>query len=294
MSKQKLALEFKLGIAAVLLVVSGIIGMNCFTIVSVGSEASVESFGEVHEGKILQGFNFVAPWWGIDEFDLKHETNSFDDLEIASQDKFKTSLDVAYTGAFVAGEADRTRGETGNSSRFLHTHVTKRVQSCLTKAGGNVETSQAFFEKEVQSALASGTLACVNDYLSTVGGYKLSSIQFSDIRLDPVVKKFMVKTKERQEAENQQQSQLNIKDLEAQEVIKIANANLEAAEANKHSRMLAADAALYEKQLEAQGNTVLSKSVTPALVKYIQAGRWDGVLPTTSVGGDQGVLLSIK
>ena len=39
-----------------------IVSLNCYTIVSTNSQASVESFGKVHDGTILEGFNLVAPW----------------------------------------------------------------------------------------------------------------------------------------------------------------------------------------------------------------------------------------
>ena len=112
-------------------------------------------------------------------------------------------------------------------------------------------------------------LTCTNDYLSTVGGYKLSSVQISDIRLDPKVKTFMIETKQRQEQENQALSELKIADTLAQKIVKTSEAKLKAAANDKESRKLAADAALYEKQQEAEGNKELSKSLSPELVDVL-------------------------
>ena len=278
-----------LGILAVILL------LNSFTIVKTNREASVTSFGKVHEGKILTGFNLVAPWWEIDEYNTEHITNSYEDLGVASKDKFKTNMDVAFTGSFLYGNADDTRSSTGTQDQFLKTHVYKRVLSCLTKAGGRVENSQAFFEENIQIQLANNTLECVNDYLATVGQqYKLTSVQFSDIRLDPIVRQFMVKTKERQEEENQAQSALNIAETNAQKIVKESEAKLEAAANDKEARKLAADAKFYEMKQEALGNVELNSSINNELVKYIEAQRWNGVRSKVVAGTNTELLLDTR
>jgi regulator of protease activity HflC (stomatin/prohibitin superfamily) len=287
----KNANPIKLIAGAITALVITVTALNSFTIVSVGEEAAVSSFGEVHEGKQLEGFNLVMPWWSIDEYNLQHRTMTFNDLGIASQDKFKTNIDVSFTGSFLAGNADKTRANTGTSSKFISTHVEKRILSCLTKAGGDVKDSQAFFNKATQEQLASTTITCVNDYLTTVGAYEISSVQFSDIRLDPKVKSFMVKTKERQEEENQADSELAIAETLAQKVVQTSAAQLLAAENTKQSRKLAADAALYEKQMEAQGNVELAKSISSTLVEYNKANRWDGKMPTHVLGSETTMML---
>lgn len=270
-------------VSVAVLSLAGLVGVNCFTIPSVNHQAAATSFGEVIEGKVIEGFNIVAPWWTIDQYNNAPQTYTFDDLGIASQDKFKTNMDVAFTGAFDKGVADKTR-KLGTASSYLQTHVEKRVLSCITKAGGEVPDSQAFFEKHTQETLGSSTLACVNDYLATVGGYKLTSVQFSDIRLDPKVKEFMVQTKARQEAENQATSDLNIAEKKAQEVVKRAEADRSAAAANKDAQKLNSEARFYDIQLQAKGNLELTKSLTPELVDYTKAKNWNGVLPTHVLG----------
>lgn len=267
-----------------------VVGANCFTIPSVNHQAAATSFGEVIEDKVIEGFTIVAPWWTIDQYNNAPQTYTFDDLGIASQDKFKTNMDVAFTGAFDRGVADKIR-KLGTASAYLQTHVEKRVLSCTTKAGGEVQDSQAFFEKHTQETLGASTLTCVNDYLATVGGYKLTSVQFSDIRLDPKVKEFMVQTKARQEAENQATSDLNIAEKKAQEVVKRAEADRSAAAANKDAQKLNSEARFYDIQLQAKGNLELSRSVTPELVEYTKAKNWNGVLPTHVLGDKTGMFI---
>jgi len=281
-------------VMAVLLAI--VIIFNCYTIVNTNHEASVESFGEVKKGEILTGFNWVAPWWGIDEYSTEHEIMSYEDLGVASQDKFKTNMDVSFTGSFKYGYADKTRASSGDANRFLETHVYKRILSCLTKAGAEVPNSQAFFNKEIQVGLSNSTINCVNSYLDGVGGqYVISTVQFSDIRLDKRVQSFMVETKKRQEQENQATSDLHIAEINAQKVVKQSKAKLDAADNNKQSAILLAEGAkqanILEAEgisasliLEAEGNTKLNKSITDELTEYVKAKRWDGKLPTTMAG----------
>jgi len=277
---------FKLTSAVVVIVLVLVVMLNCFTIVNVNHQASVSSFGKVKEGKVLEGFNWVLPWWKTDEYSLAYTSVNFDDLKVASQDKFKTNMDVSYTGRFTPNTADILRKHTGVAEGFINTHISTRIKSCLTKAGGNVESSQAFFEQSVQIQLSDYTLECVNDFLASedLKGYELNTIQFSDIRLDPIVKQFMVKTKERQEAENQQESSLKIADLKAQEKTKIAEALAQSAQYEATAIETLAEANLTKTKKEAEGNVELSKSVTEELVQYIKANNWNGALPTHMLG----------
>lgn len=256
-----------------------IVALNSFTIVSTGSEASVESFGKVHKGKVLEGFNIVAPWWGIDEYNGLLETETLEDKGIPSQDKFKTQMDISYTGHFLTGFADKIRSTTGTSGQFINTHVSKKVRSCTIGAGTRVKSSQAFFEEQTQAFMTDFVLECVNEYMESSvvgGGFELTQVQFTDITLDPVVRKFMVTTKERQEEEEQQESKLRIADLKSQEITKISASNLLASVDNKKSAQNNSDAKLYDMKQEALGNIELQKSLSPDLVKYIEAQRWDG------------------
>ena len=278
-------------------ILSLVVALNCFTIVTTASEASVESFGKVHEGKILTGFNLVAPWWGIDEYDTLLVTNKLDNKGIPSKDKFKTTMDIDYTGHFTGGNVDKIRGTTGNAAKYLNTHVENKILSCAIKAGGTVKESQAFFSEDTQIAMANYVISCVNDYINSDkvgGGYEITQIQFTDISLAEEVRRFMVQTKERQEQEDQQRSKLEIADLKAQEVTKVSAANREASADNKIAAKNNSDAKLYDMQQQALGNIALSKSLTPQLIEYTKAQRWNGVRSKIVSSGGSGLLVDTR
>lgn len=63
-----------------------------------------------------------------------------------------------------------------------------------------------------------------------------------------------------------------------------ADQEIEKARGRAQSVIIEAEANLKKSELEAQGNLVLSKSLTPELIHYQQALRWDGILPKITGG----------
>ena len=120
---------------------------------------------------------------------------------------------------------------------------------------------------------------------------------FSELELPPLVKSAIETTKRLQEEENQQMATLKIKDLQAQEKTMAAKARNASATEDAAARKKLADVAAYEiitkQTARAKANTLLNKSVTPELIQYTLAKRWNGVRSTT-VLGDATPLMSIK
>lgn len=70
----------------------------------------------------------------------------------------------------------------------------------------------------------------------------------------------------------------------------LENEKLEA-EKKKVTAQGEADARLIEAKGKAEANKVLNNSLTENLVKYEYIQKWDGVEPTTKVGGEAGIIL---
>lgn len=285
--------KIKSGLLASVLVIGALIALNSWTIVPAGEEGVSSSFGEVHQ-EPLYGFNWVPFWWDIDEFSNQYQTLTWDDVGIPSQDKFKTNMDISYTGRFIRGQGPIIRNSTGKAELYLNTHVNKKILSCAIKAGGTVEKSQRFFDEDVQKMMALYVADCTNEYIQTEAdnGFEVTEVQFTDIRLDPQVRQFMVKTKEREEGERQQESLTRAAKERAKIIEQDAEARDKAAAFDRDARMKAADAALYEKQMEAKGNRELAKSITSELVEYTKAKRWNGQMPSTVAGEGTGMILN--
>lgn len=286
MSK-KIRSEAKIGLGLAAALIVAAIGFSFHHTVPVGEEAAVSSWGKVKIGEIKTGANFKAPWETYDSYNLQSRTFRITNAGIAAQDKFKNGMTVEYTGRFLRGSADKIRSTTGTADIFLNTHVHPTVRSCMVKAGLAQETSQDFFAETAQVEMAEYVMACTNEYLSSAkvgGGYEVAKVQFSDINLDARVEKFMVKTKERLEAEEQQNSDARIAESKAREKIAQYEADAEAAKFRSVERKEIADAKFYENKRQAEANLELGKSITPELIEYIRANRWDGKYPGVMTG----------
>lgn len=70
------------------------------------------------------------------------------------------------------------------------------------------------------------------------------------------------------------------------------------AEANAKARIINAEASAKAKimnaEAEAKANQLLQQSITPAILEYFKIERWNGKLPTTSVGTGSNTIIGLK
>lgn len=289
--------KVKLGILAAAVVFMAVLISSIHETVPVGEEAAVSSWGKVNMGEVVTGSSFKAPWSTYDYYNLQSRTYSLKGVGIAAQDKFKNSMNIDYTGRFLPGFAAKIRSSTGTANRFLNTHVHKSILSCTVKAGVTIATSQDFYQETVQRDMADYVQSCITEYLNSEnvgGGYEITKVQFSDVILDSRVEKFMVQTKARLEAEEQQISDARISASKANEIVAKSNSLALAAAHKATERRLLADARFYEIRKESEGNILLSKSVTKELSDYIRAQKWDGKYPGVMTGGSTELQLQLK
>jgi regulator of protease activity HflC (stomatin/prohibitin superfamily) len=291
--KNKMSVPVLSGLVAGLLITI-IVALNSFTICGVGEECTATAFGKVVQEDIT-GFEVVPFWYTIGTLNIKDQSWAFNDMGVPAKDKFKTSMDVSFNGKFMSGFGGEITNNVGTPSQFLQTHVDKPMRSCVIKAGTATENSKMFFDEATQRLMAETTKECVNLYLDNIkdteGAFMVTEVRFSDIRLDTRVEAMIVKTKEREEAEERQASQLRIKDLEAQEVEKVAAANKAAAADNRDAAIFKAEGVKQAMILEAEGNQKLAKSLTPELTAYTLAKLWNGVRSTHVLGRETTYLL---
>ena len=77
-----------------------------------------------------------------------------------------------------------------------------------------------------------------------------------------------------------------------------AQTKITKSEAEAKSKMIQAETDAKVRMLhaesQARANALLDKSITPALIEYNKINRWNGHLPTTSVGTGSQSIISIK
>ena len=291
-------------------VIIGLTALNSYTIVSPGEAKVGTLFGKVESAPLVEGFHVVNPMVDFDTYSIKDITVKWDGVKVPAQDKLKSSMDLAVTFRAKTSGLVNMKRTAGTLQNAFEKYVDPQVYSLLRECGKGVEQSQDFFKDEVQTEMQDFMLASLKERLAPLG-FEVSSALFSDISLPPLVQAAIEQTKGREEKVNQERAQLEIVQLEQQKAVKIAEAQMEAAESDATAKRTMADAAAYAKQADATAqafaittradaqslaNDKLSKSVTPILVDYVLATRWDGQRKMTTVLGSDTVqpLVSLR
>ncbi|MCK5020373.1 MAG: SPFH domain-containing protein [Candidatus Peribacteraceae bacterium] len=277
----------KLAVASLVALTLIITAFNSYTVVSPGEAKVGTIFGNVSDSVLTEGFHVVNPLMSFDIYSVRDFTMTLTDVQIPSEDKLKTTMDFTVTMRTKPSSLIKMKREAGNLQDAFDKYALPQINSLLKECGKGVENSQDFFKDEVQSTMQSFMLSNLNERLNA-SGFQVSVAVFSELELPPLVKSAIETTKRLQEEENQQKATLKIKDLQAQEKTMAAKARNLSATEDAAARIKLADAAAYEILAEntalAQANVLLNKSITPALIDYALATRWNGVRSTTVVG----------
>ncbi|MFT5277437.1 MAG: regulator of protease activity HflC (stomatin/prohibitin superfamily) [Glaciecola sp.] len=280
--------NIKTVIPIVIVIIVAAIGMNSYTTVSPGHNKVATLFGDVREEALDEGFHIVNPLYKFYEYDLRVHTETWTKVQVPSQDKLKTSMDISVTFRINPTYTSTMLKESGSLADVIIKLLTPKVRSLLREAGKTVEKSQDFYLDTVQQSLQLYMEEGLTDYMSNKG-LIVEAVLFRDITLPQVVTSAVVQTKERQEQLEREKAQLSIVEQQAQQQVKQAEAREQAAKSDANAIRTLADAQAYQigilAESQAVANTVLAKSVTRSLIDYNAIAKWNGEYPQTLMGG---------
>ena len=273
------------------------LGMNSYTTVPPGHNKVATLFGDVQEDVVDEGFHIVNPLLKFYTYDLRVHTETWKKIQVPSQDKLKTSMDISVTFRIEPGYTPSMLKETGSLRDAITKLLTPKVRSLLREAGKTVEKSQDFYLDNIQQELQIYMEAGLTDYMSRKG-LVVEAVLFRDITLPQVVTSAVIQTKERQEQLEREKAQLRIVEQQAQQQVKQAEAREQAAKADANAMRTLADAKAYQIEKLAEGqaraNKELAKSITAPLIKYNAIAKWNGEYPQTLMGGGpDGLILQL-
>jgi len=281
------------GIALLVLIVA----FNSYTTVPAGHNKVATMFGKVQDEAYAEGFHMVNPLLNFVSFDLRQQTYTWEKVQVPSQDKLKTSMDISVAFRLDPAATTDILQNTGVLKDVVTKHITPKVRSLLREAGKTVKQSQDFFLDSVQQDLQSYMEDGLIEYLQN-RGVTVTAVLFRDITLPQVVTSAVIQTKERQEQLEREKAQLKIVEQQAQQQVKQAEAREMAAVADANAKKTMADAQAYtiakEAEAQAKANQLLAKSLSPALIRYNAVDKWNGRYPQTLMGGKMdGVILNL-
>jgi len=273
------------------------IGMNSYTTVAPGHAKVAALFGEIQDESLPEGFHLVNPFLKFYSYDLRVHTETWTKVQVPSQDKLKTSMDISVTFRINPDYTSAMLKETGSLRDVVIKLLTPKVRSLLREAGKSVQKSQDFYLDTIQQQLQLYMEDGLTDYMSTKG-VLIQAVLFRDITLPQVVTSAVIQTKERQEQLEREKAQLSIVEQQAQQQVKQAEAREQAAKSDANATRTLADATAYQisalATAQASANTILAKSVTPSLIKYNAIAKWNGEYPQTLMGGGpDGLILQL-
>ncbi len=174
------------------------VGMNSYTTVSPGHNKVATLFGDIRPDALDEGFHVVNPLLKFYTYDLRVHTETWQKVQVPSQDKLKTSMDISVTFRINPSHTPRMLQETGNLNDVIVKLLTPKVRSLLREAGKTVAKSQDFYldttQRDMQLFMEDG----LTDYMLKKG-ITVEAVLFRDITLPQVVFSALILTKECQE-----------------------------------------------------------------------------------------------
>lgn len=271
----------------------GYILMNSYTIVEDGTAKTGKLFGEIKPDVYDAGFYIVNPLIEMTTFDIKENMFKLEDVTIPSQDKFKSKADVTVQWSIDVNNLPTLQRTIGTQSQIEDKILAQPLLSILREAGRDVLKAQDLFRGDVQDTLQNSVLDGLRKVASGYGVH-IYAVYVKDITLPKVIQNSIVTTKQLEEQEYQERARLKQQELIYARKTAEAEAKAKSAEQNKiASKYLAdaeayrveteADAALYTKVKEAEGNKAIAKSITKDLLllrdketALTQAQHWKG------------------
>lgn len=265
---------------------------NMYTIVQDGTVKTETFMGKVSPKPVLPGFHIVNPLATFDTFSTKDIAMKFDKLQVPSQDKFKSTVDMTVMLQFDGSKAPINRINAGNQDQALDKYVTEKLLSTVREFGKSVPKAQDLFDAKIQNQLQIAIQQEVEDYARPYG-YTVKQVFLQDITLPEVIMEQVTNTKIREEQVNAAKAELQKVEQTSLQAVKQAEADRQARENAAIANERDADARLYAAKKEAEANASLQRTITPEMIRWKEldvqmnySTRYKGGVPQTVMGSD--------
>jgi regulator of protease activity HflC (stomatin/prohibitin superfamily) len=235
--------------------------------------------GGIQKETLPQGWNKVGPFDRITEYPVKRRTVPYQNIVVPTSDGKNVTIDFTInyhiapekvTHVFnTFGPIDIEQIETG--------YLKSRLAASARKSISKFTVIQLYGESS--SDASTRTFEELRDDVAK-DGFIIEDITLGAPQPD-------AKTQEAIDARVKAQQELERMNTELQIATKEA-------ERKRTEARGTADANLIEAEGKAKSNNVLQQSLTPELIEYVKAQKWNGELPTTQVNGGANTLLNLK
>ena len=244
-------------VAAVIVALLAIVGLNCVTIVKAGHTGVVVTLGKVNENVLQEGLHVKAPF--VQQVVMID--NRITKLEVDTE-AFSKDLQTVQTTLAINYRVDTSK------SYSIYKNIGKDYETVLVVPAVNevLKATTALYTAEEsvtnRSLISEGLVNGLNEKLNEIGLYvtdvNIVNYDFSEAYINAI--------------EEKQVAQQKLLKAETEKQTIITNAEAEA------------EALKIKAQAEAEANAILSASITKELVEYNKIEKWDGSLPQVTGG----------
>lgn len=251
-----------------------------FARVPVGNVAVVTHFGEIKNDAVEPGLHakgFFDHYNCLDTRTQKIQSQ----LAAFSKDMQEVNVEMTVNYNVSGSTAVKLFKEvnTDYDNKIIKPVITEAAKVVFAKyTAEELITHRGQLADEIKTAI----VEALDGYDINISLVTINDIDFSDAFTNAVEAK-QVATQEKLRAQTEQEQETIKAQAEAERKVIAAQAEADAVKAK-------ADAEAYaikiKAEAEAEANSKIAESITAELIDYNKINQWDGVLPTTVVGGD--------
>ena len=256
-----------------------IVIVSSVSYVPTGYTGIVTTFGKVHDNTLDAGLNFHMPWDNVINMDNREQRVPFQ-LEAFSKDIQQVDVQGSMNYNIDKTTAMNLYRDVGvnYSTILIQPRILEDVKIVIAKyTAENLIANRQNAADEIFELIR----AELEPKGIHVISFAIENIDFTDA-FESAVEAKQVATQEKQRAQTQQEQQ-------TMEATQAAERQRIAAQAEADVKKIDADADAYATKIkaeaEAEANDKINKSLTDALISYVQMNKWNGALPQF-VGGD--------
>ena len=285
----------KVGIGLVV----GIALWNTFYTIDEGHVGIVKRFGEATT-QVNPGLHTKVPLAdGVEELEIRTRKNA-ESLKASTFEQMPVTAEVSVNWTVIRSDAFQLYKNYGGLDQFENRILDPRLRSATKDALARFKAEQIVQNRgQVIQKIEETLLAEMTEF-----PVKLDSVQIENLVLPP---KYLQSIETKQTEKNlaaAEEHRLERQKLEAQREVNTAEAQRDAdkarADGSAYATLTEAKAEAEAIRLKglAEAEAIKSKAQaikeSKVLVEYVKAQQWDGKMPTTVMGSDQGILWNMK
>lgn len=267
---------------------------SCFTSVPAGFTGVPVTFGKVADYTLDSGFHIKNPFTNVIKMDNRIQKQTVN-MNAFSKDIQETS--VVYTVNYQISKNDAMTIYRTIGKEYFNTVIAPNISEAVKTATAHY-TAEGLINNRDKLAIEIEEIlvSLLTKYNIEIVGTSIEDLDFTDAFTNAVEAK-QVAAQNKLKAQTEQEQVTMEEEARAKRAIITANADAEqaviAANADLEVVKIQAEASLYAGQREAEMNQRIAEALSPELINYYWIKQWNGELPTTMLGNETGIMLTL-